>query len=377
MLKFPVNLTPESFLSRYWQKQALSLPKALDKLSPSITRNELGWLATLDGVESRLVFVAEDGGRRRYRVEDGPFDPEYLSALPKRNWTLLVHDVEKHLPDMRRLFQHVPFIPGWRIDDLMVSFAAPGGGVGPHKDQYDVFLCQGIGVRSWQYSGDVIADDGDASDDLALLSEFDSGCHCEAAQGDILYLPPGVAHWGTAKRACMTYSIGMRAPALQELAAMLGLHDDTIDGMYMDPDLSVDEAHPGYLSSNAVRRAETLLGLSRRADAGTAVALGRLITRPKDWLHPEGASADEIDALLTGAAKCSYLNVHGMALLAFDDNNLFANGENLPIAVGAVDMAGELCVTRRLKWSSIRRSDYYEAVAWMLAQGVFEIPEFS
>ena len=94
---------------------------------PSITRNELAWLVTLDDVESRLIFVDRDEGRTVYRVETGPFDPAYLQALPKRDWTLLVHDVEKHLPTMRALFRAIPFIPDWRIDDLMVSFATPGG----------------------------------------------------------------------------------------------------------------------------------------------------------------------------------------------------------------------------------------------------------
>ena len=106
----------------------------------------------LEDVESRLVFVERSKNRCRYRAETGPFEAEYLQDLPKRDWTLLVHDVEKHLPAMRALFQHVPFIPDWRIDDLMVSFAAPGGGVGPHKDNYDVFLCQGIGVRNWRFT---------------------------------------------------------------------------------------------------------------------------------------------------------------------------------------------------------------------------------
>ena len=131
MLKLPGRLTAETFLQHYWQKKPLFMPAALQKVRPSITRNELGWLATLEDVESRLVFVDRGGPKVRYRTESGPFESHYLAALPKRDWTLLVHDVEKHLPTMRALFKHVPFIPDWRIDDLMVSFAAPGGGVAP------------------------------------------------------------------------------------------------------------------------------------------------------------------------------------------------------------------------------------------------------
>ena len=216
MLKLPGKLTVEAFLSDYWQEQPLCMPGGLPRIRPAITRNELGWLATLDDVESRLVFTDRIDGRCRYRAETGPFDPEYLQDLPKRDWTLLVHDVEKHLPAMRAWFTHVPFIPDWRIDDLMVSFAAPGGSVGPHKDQYDVFLCQGIGVRSWRHTTNEVLPDPSASTDLALLTEFGSDEQWDMLEGDVLYLPPGVAHWGTAIRACITYSIGMRAPQISD-----------------------------------------------------------------------------------------------------------------------------------------------------------------
>ncbi|MDH5622079.1 MAG: cupin domain-containing protein, partial [Gammaproteobacteria bacterium] len=247
MLTLPGKLTADTFLKRYWQKQPLFMPGALPKIRPAITRNELAWLATLEDVESRLVFVDRSARKRRYRVESGPFDPAHLQSLPKRDWTLLVHDVEKHLPAMRVLFNHVPFIPQWRIDDLMVSFAAPGGGVGPHRDNYDVFLCQGTGVRNWRFTTDAVADDREASNDLALLSEFESADDRDAIEGDVLYLPPCAPHWGTAKRACMTYSIGMRAPQVADLLPAPG---DRGDGQrfYCDPDLAVDEAVPGSIS---------------------------------------------------------------------------------------------------------------------------------
>ena len=220
MLKLPGQLTAESFLARHWQKTYLFMPQALDRLRPAISRNELGWLATLDDVESRLVFTRRGGSGVRYDAETGPVDPEYLAGLPGKDWTLLVHDVEKHLPVMRKLCAHVPFIPDWRIDDLMVSFAAPGGGVGPHRDYYDVFLCQGIGIREWHVATESVDANPDASDDLALTAEFQGEQHT-AREGDVLYLPPGVPHWGTATRACITYSIGMRAPQLSDLSAEL------------------------------------------------------------------------------------------------------------------------------------------------------------
>ena len=123
MLRLPDKLTADSFLQSCWQKQPLLMPAALECIRPAITRNELGWLATLEDVESRLVFVDRSAGKTRYRAESGPFTDAYLQNLPKRDWTLLVHDVEKHLPAFRDLLQEIPFIPDWRIDDLMVSFA--------------------------------------------------------------------------------------------------------------------------------------------------------------------------------------------------------------------------------------------------------------
>ena len=117
---------------------------------PVLEPDELAWLATLPDVESRLVFTEGTRANARYRVEHGPFEEQRLSELPQSNWTLLVQDVEKHLPDFRQWFECVTFVPDWRIDDLMISFAAPGGSVGPHQDNYDVFLCQGMGRREWR-----------------------------------------------------------------------------------------------------------------------------------------------------------------------------------------------------------------------------------
>ena len=136
---------------------------------PSLAPEELAWLATLDDVESRLVFTEQREGSTCYRVEHGPFEESMLSNLPQKDWTLLVQDVEKHLPDFRQWLTLVQFVPEWRIDDLMISFAAPGGSVGPHKDNYDVFLCQASGQREWRLasSGDTVPPAN--SEHLALL----------------------------------------------------------------------------------------------------------------------------------------------------------------------------------------------------------------
>ncbi len=343
MLRLPGNLTAARFLSRYWQKKPLYMPQATVPLRPSISRNELAWLATQDDVESRIVFT-ERGDRTRYRAVSGPFDGDYLAALPRRDWTLLVHDVDKHLPAMRRLFSLVPFIPDWRIDDLMVSFAAPGGGVGPHVDRYDVFLCQGIGTREWRYTGRPVRANRQASDTLRLTAEFSGDARHLTSQGDVLYLPPGVAHWGSARRASMTYSIGMRAPRA-----------------YADPDLKPDEAIPGYISPAARRRA------GQGADR-----LGLNVTRPKAWLCPETPGTAEIDTL--SAPGAGALPVHGMARLAFDDERVYLNGRGRRLNAAELGAIADLCSRRHLTRSA-RRSLEPRTMRWLLRSGAFAPPQ--
>ncbi len=374
MLRLPANLTPDEFLKRYWQKQALFMPGALNGIRPSISRNELGWLATMPDVESRLVFVNRQGDRTHYYTESGPFDAEYLRSLPKRDWTLIVHDVEKHLPEMRALFRHVPFIPDWRIDDLMVSFAAPGGGVGPHRDQYDVFLCQGIGIRNWRYSSDNIIEDEDASSDLALLREFE-GKNDDSSEGDVLYLPPGVAHWGTARRACMTYSIGMRAPHSSDFSAALDCTTTGSDGFYKDPDLRIDEARPGYISNSSTARAMRLMGRKDLEHDDVAAALGHLATQPKDWLAPEGGTLDETEKALDYLKGGGQIDVHGMAQVAFDDRRIYLNGQSTRLPPGCISLLEEICTKRALSSVDSPGPETPYLLRWLFQHGAFEIPE--
>jgi 50S ribosomal protein L16 3-hydroxylase len=371
MLRLPGGLDPKSFLARHWQKAPLFMPGAKSPLRPSVTRNELAWLATLDDVESRIVFTDRDGDRLRYRVVNGPFDADFLASLPKRDWTLLVHDVEKHLPALRALFDLVPFVPDWRIDDLMVSFAAPGGGVGPHRDNYDVFLCQGIGAREWRVSLDAIGDDTDASADLALLRAFD-GSRFDTREGDVLYLPPGAAHWGTAQRACITYSIGMRAPQLSDLDA--SLPDDAGDNrFYGDPDLALEEVSPGRISRRAVRRALELLGRGDDDLDRTSLALGRCVTSTKEWLTPEPTDDDEATTALGALRNGGTFRVHGMARIAWDADRVYVNGHCRKLPPASIVLIERLCRTRVLAGPLDGDESTLELLGWMLKAGALEI----
>ena len=371
MLSFPLNLSPENFLKEFWQKRPLFMPGALTRVQPAITRNELAWLATLDDVESRIVFVERGAQHTRYRTETGPFDDAFLRDLPKRDWTLLVHDVEKHIPAMRALFAQVPFVPDWRIDDLMVSFAAPGGGVGPHQDHYDVFLCQGIGARDWHVSTDALEADPAASDDLALLREF-SGEKYPSVSGDVLYLPPGVAHWGIATRATITYSIGMRAPQASDLAKGAFTSPDCF---YADPDLNIDEAAAGYIHPAAIRRAISLPGATGHDDV--AAALGRYVTQTKNWLTPDSMKLSDARALLSEYR--GRLDVHGMSRLAFDDARIYANGIDAQLDRDLVGPVARLCSKRILTIAERRHVEAsaqgVELLAWLSSIGIFEIPD--
>lgn len=344
MLRFPDRLDAEEFLAGYWHKKPLFMPGAIDPMRPALSRHELAWLATLDDVESRIIFTERAEKRTRYRVESGPFDPDFLEALPKRDWSLLVHDVEKHLPSMRRLFAQVPFVPDWRIDDLMISFAAPGGGVGPHQDRYDVFLCQGTGVREWRLSMDPLREDPEASEDLALLEEFEGGETNLARKGDVLYLPPGVAHWGTAKKACLTYSIGMRAPAY-----------------YADPDLKLAEVVPGYISQQAKMRA-----------GKHAATFGNTVTELKQWLVPQPPDTREIDDIMDRLAVRGGLRLHGMTRIAYDDDAVYVNGAARAMWPPDKGVIARLCRRHKLDRTDTAQLSN-DCCRWLLAQGAFAL----
>ncbi len=217
----PADFHPETFLRDYWQKKPLLIRGGglRDPLSPE----ELAGLACEDFVESRLVHYRPDGPA--WQMLHGPFEEAEFADLPKDNYTLLVQAVDHWHPGVRALLDSFAFIPHWRLDDVMVSYSTPGGNVGPHYDHYDVFLIQGLGRKQWLI-GDACDDNTavDSSSGLRLLTHFQPRETLELAPGDILYLPPGLAHHGIALEAGMTYSIGFRAPSARDVLTELGQH---------------------------------------------------------------------------------------------------------------------------------------------------------
>lgn len=207
----------EDFLNIYWQKKPLLIRNAFSNIESPLSAEELAGLACEDHVNARLV-LANDGNKA-WQVEFGPFDESRFNTLPTSNWSLLVSDIEKHLPETKSLLKPFHFIPDWRIDDLMISYAPEGGSVGAHTDAYDVFLLQLSGQRLWQIS-EFFDDEIIPDTDLCILKNFVAEQEWLLNPGDMLYLPPNVAHYGVAKNNnddkahCMTASIGFRSPSL-------------------------------------------------------------------------------------------------------------------------------------------------------------------
>lgn len=231
------NFSPEQFLQEFWQKKPCLIRQAIADFKPLLDGDDLAGLACEEMAESRLVKGSVEAAN--WTVAHGPFNDADFSALPDKNWTLLVQDVEKHYAPLQALMQQFSFIPNWRLDDLMISYAATGGSVGPHIDQYDVFLLQAEGTRRWQIAQSFEPDLLEGCP-LNVLQQFTSEQEWVLEPGDMLYLPPNVAHLGIALEPGMTWSIGSRAPSgadlLQGLGEWLAFSADE-GGRYSDPNL--------------------------------------------------------------------------------------------------------------------------------------------
>ncbi len=273
------RLTPREFLAGYWQRRPLLVRGAWPHFIDPVSVRTLVGLAARADCESRLVL----GDRSRWRLEHGPIAPARLRRMPARRWTLLVQGVNHVVPAADRLLRAFRFVPYARMDDIMVSFAAPGGGVGPHFDSYDVFLLQGSGRRRWRVSAqrDLALD---ARAPLKVLRDFRAEREWVLEPGDLLYLPPGIAHEGTALEPSLTYSIGFRAPSARELAsAFLAYLDDRLeagDARYADPDLR-PARRPAWLDDAFVDRCASMLAGIRWTRGDIGEFLGAYLSEPK------------------------------------------------------------------------------------------------
>ena len=314
------GISPERFMKRYWHKKPLLVRQAVPQIKPVLSRTELFESAAQEGVQSRLV--VQDGGS--WRLKHGPFQRRELPPLKQPGWTLLVQGVDLHQELAHALVQAFRFVPDCRLDDLMISYATDGGGVGPHFDSYDVFLLQVQGSRRWRIGRQKdLSLQADVP--LKILADFAPAQEFLLEAGDMLYLPPRYAHDGVAVGECMTCSIGFRAPQQGELARELlqRLADDapeTVgDALYRDPHqpatlrpAEIPVALQTFAREAILRVLQDPLALAR--------ALGELLTEPKSevWFDRAGAA----DAAPVGA-----LRLDRRTKMMFDDKHVFINGE--------------------------------------------------
>ncbi|ART64085.1 cupin domain-containing protein [Kushneria marisflavi] len=293
------GMSAETFLRDYWQKKPLLIRGAFPDFQSPLEPDELAGLACEDNVEARLVEL--EGPDKAWQVSHGPFDDETFARLGRKDWSLLVQAVDHYVPDVAELLEHFTFIPRWRLDDIMASFAPPGGNVGAHVDNYDVFLLQASGQRRWQL-GDVMSEDAPIIDgiDLRILADFqvirDQDWVLEP--GDMLYLPPRVAHHGISQSEdCMTFSVGFRAPSMDEMvtswADYLGEQLEE-SSRYHDPDLEASSDSALINDVTLARVREQMLAALDNPEQ-MAQWFGRTMTQVKypDQLMPPATLASE------------------------------------------------------------------------------------
>lgn len=359
------GITPAQFLAEYWQKKPLLIKSAIPGFQGLLSPEELAGLACEEDVQSRIVEQIEG----KWHASHGPFDADDFANLPEQpdpdhRWTLLVQSVNHYLPEASRLLQQFDFIPHARLDDLMVSYAPDGGGVGPHFDSYDVFLLQGQGKRLWRVSEQTdlsLVEDAP----LRILKNFDTAQEWILEAGDMLYLPPHLAHWGIAVTDnnvdCMTYSIGFRAPKNQELATeFLGFMQDrlnqdqlTLAGMYQDADLTLQE-HPAEIGNGMIGKVAEILRKIQWTNDDVAAFLGTYLSEPK---------ADVVfdpNKKITMRSFNEKLTKHGIALdlksqMLFTGHDFYINGELANFSGESAQLLMQLADNRQLEADVFRR----------------------
>lgn len=288
-----------TFLSEYWQQQPLLIPDALPGFESMLTVDEVAGLAMEAEVESRLVLEKSHTQDKYWQVMHGPFDESQLTGLPENHWNLLVQAVDLWVPEIKALLTYFDFLPPWRLDDIMVSCGPKGSSVGPHFDYYDVFLLQGAGQKQWQL--------GQQCDnrspllpnaDLRVLTTFDTKSSWVLNPGDILYVPPQVAHWGVGQNTNITYSVGFRSPTLadmlSDLATELTVQDR--DSHYRDPPLTVEMASP-HIDPAFIQQIKHMLHTLADDEELLADWFARFVSAPKypEWVD-EADGDREVEA---------------------------------------------------------------------------------
>jgi len=342
---FPGPMSAAQFLRRHWQKRPLLVRGAFPGFVDPLGVDEVLDLAASPDAESRVVRRA----RRYWSLEHGPFPRAALARHPRRDWTVLVQDTNHFSRRAELLLDRFSFVPRARVDDLMVSYAVPGGTVGPHVDSYDVFLVQGKGRRRWQVSrqADLAFVPGL---DLKILERFEPEEEWVLEPGDMLYLPPEVAHYGIAETDCLTWSVGFRAPSDQELAAgfldYLGERLE-LEGRYADPGLAPARA-PGRIPPALLAHVARTVSRVRAGRADALEFAGRFLTEPKAHVYFTPPARPLSRARLAAAAARRGLALDARARLLYAGRRFFLNGETVQVTAACAGWLRKLADSRNL-----------------------------
>lgn len=378
------RLSAEEFLQQYWQKKPLLIRQAIPNYSTPLSPNELAGLACEAEVESRLIL--EKDANTPWHLEHGPFSETRFAQLPASHWTLLIQKANQLLPELAELLEQFNFIPNWRIDDVMVSYAPVSGSVGPHVDQYDVFLLQGLGTRRWQIgTQDSSQTPLLENTELQILREFTPEQDWLLEPGDMLYLPPNVAHYGVAQEDCMTLSIGFRAPRYSEL--LTAWTDDQTVHLpkrlhYQDPDLQV-ATHNGEIAAAALDNIRAIIRQQYVKDQDIDRWFGQYITEP-----PSGQLPYEVETCLSSEQFQSSLTEYGelwrseYSRFAFIRDNdtvrLYVDGQEFELGADYAELVALLCDQRRYQIEEIQQnltnSETFELLTSLYNMGAVEFP---
>ena len=351
------GLAPTDFMRGWWQKKPLLIRNAIPGFKSLISKADLFALAKQDEVESRLV--SKRG--KLWRLDHGRFTASDFKRDAAEKWSLLVQGVNLHDVQADALLRRFSFVPYARLDDLMISYANDGGGVGPHFDSYDVFLLQAHGRRRWRVSmqRDKTLQPGAP---LKILKNFSHTMEWTLEPGDMLYLPPGCAHDGVAIGECMTYSIGFRAPSAEELARGFLEHlAETVvrQGFYADPGLK-PAARAALIDDDYVKNAAAMIGSLKPSLNAFEEYLGHTLTEPKASVFFEAPGS-----LLTPAKFAQAVRKQGVALdlktqMLYRGRRVFINGEIAPAA--ANEFLKCLADTRRIPPGSFCTTGHIKAI---------------
>lgn len=345
------GITAREFMRDYWQKKPLLVRQAFPDFISPIDPDELAGLALEDEVESRIVL---EHGAHPWEMRRGPFNEDTFAELPEKDWTLLVQAVDQFVPEVAELLENFRFLPSWRIDDVMISFATPGGSVGPHFDNYDVFLLQGHGQRNWKI-GQMCDSDSALLEhsDLRILADFEQSDEWTLEPGDMLYLPPRLAHYGVAVDDCLTYSVGFRAPSAAEVLT----HFTDFLGQFLPDEERYSDADaqpvsdPHQIQHDALDRLKALLDKHMGDKDLLLTWFGQFMTEPR---YPEQIVGEELSEqeLLNALQQGAILIRNPSARMAWSefesDLLLFASGRSCPLPGKLRDLLKLVCAADAL-----------------------------